>query len=80
MTEVYMLDREIETFYRLRPTLVKEEGRFAVIAGDMLLGVFDTYQDALTDGYKERGLDPFLVKQISSVEAVANFTRHLKVA
>lgn len=74
------LDKEHAAFERLRPSLVKDEGRFAVLAGDTLLGVFDTFQDALSAGYKEQGLKPFLVKQINSVEVVANFSRNLLVA
>lgn len=74
------LDKELAAFEALRPSLVKDEGRFAVVAGDKLLGIYDTFQDALSAGYKERGLEPFLVKQINTVEVVANFSRNLLVA
>lgn len=80
MKESRILDRAIAAFVKMRPELAKEEGRFAVLADEALVGVYDTYQDALTAGYNELGLKPFLVKQISAVEAVANFTRHLHVA
>jgi hypothetical protein len=70
------LEQELATFQRLlHSELAGEEGRFAVIAGDALLGAFDSYGDALTAGYKQRGLEPFLVKRVASVETVAYFSR-----
>ena len=75
------LSRELAAYQRLLPTLTSgSEGRFALIAGDELLGVFDTYPDALTAGYAARGLEPFLVKKISSVEVISYFTRDLRPA
>jgi hypothetical protein len=74
------LTAEMVTYDRIRGSLTADEGRYAVIAGDSLIGVFDTYNDALTAGYAQRGLEPFLVKQISSVNVVANFTRSLTQA
>ncbi len=71
------LPRELATSQKLLPSLIGDEGRFALIAGDDLLGVFDTYGDALTAGYKARGLDPFMVKQVAAHGTVANFTRDL---
>jgi hypothetical protein len=69
------LETELATFDRLLPQLVAEEGKFAVIRADALIGVFDTYQDALKAGYEKAGLEPFLVKQIAAFPVVANFTR-----
>lgn len=72
------LDREMETYHRLlKSELAGEEGRFALIAGDQLLGVYDSYNDALTEGYKARGLEPFLVKKIAGIETVSYFSRDL---
>ena len=45
--------------------------------GDDVLGIYDSYQDALTAGYEKVGLDPFLVKRISAIESVAYFSREL---
>lgn len=73
------LARELATYQRLLSSLTGEEGRYAVIAGDELIGTFDTYPDALTEGYRVRGLDPFLVKKISSVEVISYFTRDLRL-
>lgn len=74
------LERELETYRRLvGGELAAEDGRYALIAGDDLLGVFDSYTDALTAGYKARGMEPFLVKKIATVETVAFFTRDFSV-
>lgn len=72
------LEIELATFKRLFPTLSAEEGKFALISGDTLLGVFESHSDALTVGYQRCGMNPFLVKKISTVEAVANYTRSLR--
>ncbi len=72
------LERELETYQKLlHGELAAEVGRYALITKDDLLGVFDSYNDALTAGYKECGLDPFLVKKIAAVETIAYFTRDL---
>jgi hypothetical protein len=69
------LERELRTYEREQPALLDDEGRFALVQGDTLLGVFDTYADALDGGYDRCGLKPFLVKQISAVERALWFTR-----
>ena len=73
--EAVRLERELAAYKKLLPTLMDKEGKYALIAGDDLLGTFDTYSDALDEGYREKGLDPFLVKRISSVEIISHFTR-----
>ena len=80
MADVPNLEQELATYQRLLPALAGEEGRHALIAGDKLLGIFDTYPDALAAGYAARGLEPFLVKKISSVEVISYFTRNLRPA
>jgi len=70
------LKKEMETFEQHRERLVAESfGKFALIHGDEIDGVWDTYQDALAAGYKKFGLDPFLVKRIVSTESIQFFTR-----
>jgi hypothetical protein len=71
------LTQELETYKKLLPTLAGSEGKFVVISEDKSLGVFDSYQDALTAAYEKLGLKPFLVKQISTVEVLSFFTREL---
>ena len=72
------LEIELETFKNLFPSLTGDEGKFALISGKNLLGVFESHSDALTVGYQQCGLKPFLVKRISTVEAVANYSRAIR--
>lgn len=74
------LETELATYRKMLPEWSGEQGRFALIAGDKVLGIFDTYNDALTTGYAKRGLDPFLVKQIATIEVTANFTRSMRTS
>jgi hypothetical protein len=69
------LDRELKKYKELLPTLVAEEGKFALIHGAELKGVYEAYLDALSAGYKLAGLNPFLVKRINQVEVNSYFTR-----
>jgi hypothetical protein len=69
------LEREIKTYKDKLPELQASEGKFVLISGDTVSGIFDSYQDALAAGYERFGMTPFLVKQISMVEVLASFTR-----
>lgn len=71
------LEKDIAKFNELLPTLTANEGKFALIFQGELKGVFDTYADALAAGYKEAGLEPFLVKRIATVDFVSYFTRDI---
>jgi len=69
------LQRELKKYQELLPTLSSDEGKFAVIADDELVGIFESYGDALAAGYQKAVLKPFLVKQIAKTEVIAYFTR-----
>jgi hypothetical protein len=69
------LDQEIETYRQQLPKLLLEEGKFALIHGRELVGLFDSYQDALTAGYEKFGVQPFLVKQIKAIDQVHFISR-----
>lgn len=69
--------KELETFKKHLPELAGNEGKFALVADDKIIGTFDSYADALASGYEKMGLKPFLVKQISSVESISFFSRDL---
>lgn len=64
------LEKELQTYREKLPSLLSQEGKFALIHEDEVAGTFDTYTDALTEGYKLFKLEPFLVKQIQAVEQV----------
>lgn len=68
MPEPGRLSQELATYNRLLPSLSGKEGRYALIAGERLLGDYGTYSDAIEAGYQARGLEPFLVKQIATFE------------
>jgi hypothetical protein len=69
------LQTELKTYLEHRERLLEQEGKFVVIHGSEVAGVWDTYEDALKDGYQRFGLEPFLVKQIEGTEPVQFFTR-----
>jgi hypothetical protein len=62
------LEKELETYRRELPSLLKQEGQFVVISGDEVLGAWPTYSAAMTAGYEKYGLGPFMVKQIQATE------------
>lgn len=70
---------ELATYESLLPSLLKDQGKFALISGDSLLGTFVSYEDALKIGYEKCGVKPFLVKSISHDEKIAYFTRDLSI-
>jgi hypothetical protein len=59
--------KELETYRRELPNLLKWEGQFVVISQEEVLGAWPTYSAALTAGYERYG-DQFMVKQIESTE------------
>ena len=72
------LERELETYRAKQAEMSANVGKYVLIAGANVLGYFDSHGDALKAGYKERQMEPFLVKKISAVEMLANFTRDLR--
>jgi hypothetical protein len=62
------LEKELATYREKLPSLLSEEGKFVLVHGDEIAGTFDTYADALTEGYKLFKLAAFMVKQIEAIE------------
>ncbi len=78
MASADVLKTELETYEREKERLLGEsEGKYALIYGDSVVGVWDTYEDALKAGYSQFGLTPFLVKQVQRMERICSFTRDL---
>lgn len=69
------LEKELATYQEKLPELKQHEGKFVLIHDDKVIDLFTSYEDALKEGYKQFGLNPFLVKQIHAVEPVFCFTR-----
>lgn len=74
------LEKELETYKRELPRLIQEggQGKFALVHGDSVDSVWDTWKDALQAGYDRFGLEPFLVKEIQETERPVFFTRDIK--
>lgn len=72
------LKTEIETYNAKLPDLVGSSlGKFVLIKGTAVEGVYDTYADALKIGYERFKLEPFMVKQVAPAERIQFFTREL---
>lgn len=72
------LETELETYARNRDHLLgAAEGKFVLILGDRVVGVYDSKMDAIREGYRSFGNVPFLVKQILKVEVPQNFVSSL---
>jgi len=71
------LEVELKTYEENLPDLLAQEGKFVLIRENQVLGVLDTYKDAIQVGYEKCGLTPFLVKRIQAVDQVQYFTRDI---
>ncbi len=66
------LEKEFETYRRELPKLLEEhqEGKHALIYGDKIEGLFDTFSDAIDAGYEKFGLAQFCVKEVRATEEI----------
>jgi hypothetical protein len=64
--------KEWAVYRREMPRLLAEgqEGRFVLIKGDTLHGVWDEFWDAVAEGRKHYGRGPFMVQQILEWEPI----------
>ena len=68
------LDVELGTYESRREELLaSSEGKFVLIKGDELAGVYDSQEDAIREGYRHFGNVPFLVKQVLRIETPLRF-------
>lgn len=72
------LKAELKTYQNSLPGLLANVGKYVLIKGADVLGLYDTYADAIQGGYEKCGLEPFLVKQIEAVEQVQYFSRPIE--
>lgn len=76
MTQI--LGAEIKTYEQQRDSLLgTSEGKFVLIRGNQVVGIYDSKMDAIAAGYQQFGNVPFLVKQIVKVETPQNFVSNL---
>lgn len=74
------LEAEIRYFNEHRAELLQQaSGKFALVKGDALLGIFDTETAAIRHGYETLGNVPFLVKQVTEADIPLNFAVHFGV-
>lgn len=72
------LATELKTYEANKDNLLgAAEGKFVLIRGTEVVGVFDSQMDAISAGYKKFGNVPFLVKQIRKVEEPQTFVSNL---
>lgn len=69
------LEQELEAYKSKLPELLPNEGKFVLVHGNEIIDVYGTYEDAIKAGYEKFQLEPFLVKQIQSVEQVQFISR-----
>ncbi len=61
-----MLEKERKFYDRKRAELVSQHlGQFVLIKEEELVGVYNKIEEALAEGARRFGLQPFLVRQIS---------------
>lgn len=64
-----MLEKERDYFEQHRQEwLSVYHGKFTLIKGEELVGVFDKQEDALTEGARRFGGESFLVRQVEESE------------
>ena len=69
MKKLKMLDRELQTYEAHKAELLaKGRGKWVLIKGARVAGVFDTEADAIRQGYERFGNVPFMVKEIVEIE------------
>lgn len=69
------LETELATYKARLHEWKEHEGKFVLIHGTDVIEFFSTYEDAIKVGYDKCKLDPFLVKQIQTVEGIQFVSR-----
>ena len=81
VSHVPELETELRFFNEERSRLMHDApGKYALVKGDSLIGIFDSETAAIRHGYETLGNVPFLVKKVTEVDIPLNFTSfHLGV-
>lgn len=73
-----VLEKETETYLKNEKTLLQESlGKFVLIKDTQIVGVFESQNDAITQGINKYGNTPFLVRKIEQQPSIQNFTSNL---
>ncbi len=75
------LEAEFRYYREHQKELVKDhDGKFVVIRGSEVLGVFDTYEQAYADTVQEHPLGTFLIQRVGPGDENYTQTFHSRVA
>jgi len=70
-----ILQTELEVFERLRLSLLdRAAGKYALVKGSDLVDTYGSESEAIREGYRRFGNEPFLVKHIVVADVPMNFT------
>lgn len=69
------LEQELKTYKDKLAEMHEHEGKFVLIHGSEVVDFFETYDDAIKEGYQKFGLARFLVKQVNSTEQIQFISR-----
>jgi hypothetical protein len=75
-----ILEDELKTYEEHKQELLKNkenEGKYVLIKGTQIIGIFDLEKDAMSSAIKQFGDELFLVKRIEEIEQVQNYTSTL---
>jgi hypothetical protein len=73
-----LLKKELETYEKNKERLIKESlNKFVLIKAGEIIGIYESQSDALDEGYKEFGIEPFLVKGIVEIDRPQNLVSGL---
>lgn len=72
------LEVELRKYSESLPGLLADEGKFVLIKGNDIVGLYETYADAIQAGYEKFRLEPFLVKHIESTDQLQFITRFVE--
>jgi hypothetical protein len=74
-THAIDLETELRYFNEHRSDLLKNAaGKFALVKGEVLIGTFDSENEAIRHGYEALGNVAFLVKQVTEADIPLSFT------
>ena len=73
------LERELAVYNEHLLELLPSQGKYVVIKGEDIAGVYDTLEQALGAGYDKYGPGPFLARKIHATEPLLQFTRDLRL-
>jgi hypothetical protein len=72
------LEQELKTFKDKKQELLRQyNGKYVLIKGDQVIGIFESEKDAIGTGIQKFGNVPFLVKKVEEVEQSQNYTSNL---